>query len=248
MHSANHLLQLRRTKLSVIIMNAIFCFACAGSLAAESGVTAGPKLSPSSANKGAEDLKLDLGLAISGEDCEDDYGDLMRVGSISSSSAPAIAPPPSGTGEAFHAKLTPAENFTPSARPDAAQKAAIPITSAPAAKPAASAAPTVRAASAAPVAPAVRAIPAAPSASSWEIVPADKTLNTALARWAATAGWQLVWELPVDYAVDVRTEIRGGFMEAVELVAKSMEAAEIPMKAIFYEGNRVLRIVAKGTE
>ena len=94
------------------------------------------------------------------------------------------------------------------------------------------------------------AAPAAPAAPqpAWEVRPADKTLNTTLARWAAAAGWQLVWELPVDYAVSVRTEIRGSFTEAVEMVAKSMDSAEIPMKAIFYDGNRVLRIVAKGTE
>lgn len=82
----------------------------------------------------------------------------------------------------------------------------------------------------------------------WEVVPSDRTLQTALARWSAVAGWQLVWELPVDYAVSVRTEIRGTFAEAVALVTKSMATAEIPMKAIFYDGNRVLRIVAKGSE
>lgn len=109
------------------------------------------------------------------------------------------------------------------------------------------------AAAAAPVAfpaaaPAVPAAPVAPPAPAWEVTLADKTLNTVLARWAAVAGWQLVWELPVDYAVSVRTEVRGSFSEAVGAVAKSMASAEIPMKAIFYEGNRVLRIVAKGSE
>ncbi|MFC7518880.1 toxin co-regulated pilus biosynthesis Q family protein [Herbaspirillum sp. GCM10030257] len=82
----------------------------------------------------------------------------------------------------------------------------------------------------------------------WEIVPADKTLNAALARWAASAGWQLVWELPVDYAVDARTTVPGTFEEAVGVVTKSMGSAEIPLKAIFYAGNKVLRIVAKGAE
>jgi hypothetical protein len=82
----------------------------------------------------------------------------------------------------------------------------------------------------------------------WEIALTDKTLNAALARWAATAGWQLLWELPVDYAVDAHTTIPGTFAEAVTAVTKSMETAEIPMKAIFYQGNKVLRIVAKGVE
>jgi hypothetical protein len=82
----------------------------------------------------------------------------------------------------------------------------------------------------------------------WDIVPADKTLNAALARWAAQAGWQLVWDLPVDYAVEARTVVPGTFEEAVGLVARSMDSAEIPMKAIFYSGNKVLRIVAKGAQ
>ena len=82
-------------------------------------------------------------------------------------------------------------------------------------------------------------------APAWEVTPADRTLKAALARWAETAGWQLVWELPVDYAVSARTEIKGNFTAAVETVAASMATADMPMKAIFYDGNRVLRIVAR---
>jgi hypothetical protein len=76
----------------------------------------------------------------------------------------------------------------------------------------------------------------------------DKTLNAALSRWAASAGWQLVWELTVDYAVDTQTSIPGTFEDAVTAVVKSMDAAEMPMQAIFYKGNRVLRIVSKGAK
>jgi type III secretion protein C len=107
----------------------------------------------------------------------------------------------------------------------------------------------------APVATAVvpvRAAPAAPAAPppepTWAVLQSDKTLNGTLQRWAAGAGWQLMWELPVDYAVAVRTELHGSFADAVGMVVKSMEGADVPMKAIFYDGNKVLRIVAKGTE
>ncbi len=242
MHSADHLLQLRRAKLSVAILSAMLCFSSADSLAAGPGADAAPTFSNPPGNEEAMGLKLDLGLAMSGDDCEDDYADLMQVVASSGSSAPAVDTPlpastgaGTGTGEALLAKLAPVESFTAKAAPDAAPRLA---QTAPAAQPAATAAPVA----------AVAVTPAVPAAPSWEIVPADKTLNAALARWAAAAGWQLLWELPVDYAVDVRTEIRGSFEEAVGLVAKSMESAEIPMKAIFYEGNRVLRIVAKGAE
>ena len=97
----------------------------------------------------------------------------------------------------------------------------------------------------------VRTAPVAPAPApepTWLVLQADKTLNGTLQRWAAGAGWQLMWELPVDYAVAVRTELHGSFADAVGMVVKSMEGADVPMKAIFYDGNKVLRIVAKGTE
>jgi len=40
----------------------------------------------------------------------------------------------------------------------------------------------------------------------------------------------------------------GDFEDAVGAVARSMEHSEVPMKAIFYSGNKVLRIVAKGAQ
>lgn len=89
---------------------------------------------------------------------------------------------------------------------------------------------------------------AADGSRDWDIIVSDKTLNATMARWAATAGWQLLWELPVDYAVEARTQVHGTFEEAVAIVARSMESAEIPMKAVFYQGNKVLRIMAKGSE
>lgn len=89
---------------------------------------------------------------------------------------------------------------------------------------------------------------AADGSRDWEIVVSDKTLNAAMARWAAAAGWQLLWELPVDYAVEARTRVHGTFEEAISIVAGGMESAEIPMKAVFYQGNKVLRIMAKGNE
>lgn len=120
----------------------------------------------------------------------------------------------------------------------------------------ASAAKGKKAAAAAPAAPDVELFPASlpesatgPGAQdTWEIIVSDKTLNAALARWASKAGWQLLWELPVDYAVQAKTTVHGSFEDAVGTVAKSMEGAEIPMKAMFYEGNKVLRIMAKGAE
>ena len=91
-------------------------------------------------------------------------------------------------------------------------------------------------------------VPPPPPAPEWELAPSDKTLNAALKRWATKAGWQLVWEFPHDYEIDVRSTIPGTFEEAIDAVAKNIGTAETPMRAIFYKGNKVLRIVAKGRE
>ncbi|MFC5474054.1 toxin co-regulated pilus biosynthesis Q family protein [Paraherbaspirillum soli] len=82
----------------------------------------------------------------------------------------------------------------------------------------------------------------------WEMLASDRTLNAAIARWSRSAGWQMVWELPVDYAIDAHASISGTFEEAIAAVSRSMEQAEVPMNAIFYDGNKVLRIVVKGRE
>ncbi|MFS2008008.1 toxin co-regulated pilus biosynthesis Q family protein [Duganella sp. CT11-25] len=94
-----------------------------------------------------------------------------------------------------------------------------------------------------PVAP-----PPPPAPPTWQLKASDQTLKTALLRWAASEGWQLVWEAPVDYAVERDTTVTGSFEQAIEAVAHSMAGAETPLQAIFYKGNRVIRIVVKGAQ
>lgn len=106
---------------------------------------------------------------------------------------------------------------------------------------------TIRLAQATPIAASLPSIPAQPS-QSWEISRADKTLKSTITRWAETSGWQLSWELAADYAIEADTHLKGTFEEAIESVARSLETADVPVKAIFYKGNKVLRIVAKGTK
>lgn len=82
----------------------------------------------------------------------------------------------------------------------------------------------------------------------WEIAFTDNTLKSAMTRWATEAGWHLLWELPVDYQIEASTSIPGSFEDAVEVVARSMQQSDSPMKAIFYKGNKVLRIVRRERE
>ncbi|UOD29660.1 toxin co-regulated pilus biosynthesis Q family protein [Massilia violaceinigra] len=82
---------------------------------------------------------------------------------------------------------------------------------------------------------------------SWHLRVGDQTVKAALVRWAASEAWELVWEAPVDYAVERDTAISGSFEQAIEAVAHSMAGAETPLQAIFYKANRVVRIVVRGT-
>ncbi|MYM99005.1 toxin co-regulated pilus biosynthesis Q family protein [Duganella vulcania] len=97
--------------------------------------------------------------------------------------------------------------------------------------------------------PAAAAAPTpTPAPPTWQLRLSDQTLKAALLRWAASEGWQLVWEAPVDYAVERDTSIGGSLEQAIEAVARSMAGAETPLQAIFYKGNRVIRIVVKGAQ
>jgi len=105
-----------------------------------------------------------------------------------------------------------------------------------------------------PAAPAERMKPVVAEAampapgSTWLLNVNDLTLKRAMQRWAAVAGWQLVWELQADYPITAYAEVPGDFESAVGTVAQSLEHADVPVKAIFYRGNKVLRIVAKGAQ
>lgn len=82
----------------------------------------------------------------------------------------------------------------------------------------------------------------------WDLRFEDKTVRTALERWAASAGWQMVWELNYDYPIGASASLNQTFEGAIETVMRSMESVEFPPKAIFYRGNQVVRIVNKGVE
>lgn len=96
--------------------------------------------------------------------------------------------------------------------------------------------------------PPVAAAPPPPPAAHWDIRLEDGTLSATLTRWAGDAGWQLLWEMPVDFQVDASSEVEGTFEQAVGMVATSLGSAKTPMQVVFYRGNHVVRIVAKGNQ
>jgi hypothetical protein len=76
----------------------------------------------------------------------------------------------------------------------------------------------------------------------WSIEIADRTISGTFSRWASAAGWQLVWDSPMDISVEAQARIAGRFEDAVEAVGRSLAASSMPIKLTFYKGNKVLRI------
>jgi hypothetical protein len=80
----------------------------------------------------------------------------------------------------------------------------------------------------------------------WHLSVSDHTVKTALARWAKEDGWQLVWDVPIDFGVDADATVHGTFEQALQAVVDALKKSETPIQAVMYRGNKVLRIVAKG--
>jgi hypothetical protein len=137
-----------------------------------------------------------------------------------------------------------------------------------ASKPAAVASPSVaNATTQAPVdshaAAAPAAAPAAPIASTatvdvapkkamgrWEIRAGDLSIYSALKRWSDEAGWQLSWEIPVDYPVSIVGSFDNNFRGAVDSVIEAYRDSDYAPKGCFYENNvlRIVRRVGDGKE
>jgi len=80
----------------------------------------------------------------------------------------------------------------------------------------------------------------------WVVLPSDVTLRRALVKWAARAGWQLVWEASVDVPISVNASFSGDFRTAVKGLFQSLSAADVNLIGMMYAGNRVLRVTESG--
>ncbi|MFL9874773.1 toxin co-regulated pilus biosynthesis Q family protein [Paraburkholderia megapolitana] len=80
----------------------------------------------------------------------------------------------------------------------------------------------------------------------WDLRPSDGSVRNALARWAREAGWQFIWAVPTDFSIDAAATIQGTFEQALNSVVDALSHSEVPIQAILYKGNHVLRVTAKG--
>jgi hypothetical protein len=97
-----------------------------------------------------------------------------------------------------------------------------------------------------PVVVAKVAPPPKPAPEQWKLNTSDVTLRRALGKWAAKAGWQLVWDASVDVPINVTATFEGDFRSAVKRLFQSLSAADVNLTGMLYAGNKVLRVTESG--
>jgi Toxin co-regulated pilus biosynthesis protein Q len=80
----------------------------------------------------------------------------------------------------------------------------------------------------------------------WQMRTSDGSVRNALARWASEAGWQFIWDVPTDFAVDATATVHGTLEEALRQVTNALAGSQVPIQVVLYKRNRVLRVVPKG--
>jgi hypothetical protein len=96
------------------------------------------------------------------------------------------------------------------------------------------------------IAPPTQDLAASAALPVWELRISDRSVKSALARWAADAGWQFVWDVPTDFTIDASATIHGSFQDALHAVVDALRTSQVPIQVLLYKGNRVVRVVAKG--
>lgn len=85
--------------------------------------------------------------------------------------------------------------------------------------------------------------PPAPTEKKWNIYSGEK-IAAAMTRWAADTKWQVIWEGP-DIVSQIALEVNGKFEDVVTEVMDALNRSNNPVRARFYESNKIIRIMEK---
>ena len=76
----------------------------------------------------------------------------------------------------------------------------------------------------------------------WSVRRTDGSVRRMLHRWAAGAGWQMIWEAQRDFPVETDFQINGSFHQAVSLVMESLATSDFPLQASLNSHLKIVRI------
>ena len=77
----------------------------------------------------------------------------------------------------------------------------------------------------------------------WTVQFSDGTVRRMLQRWADDAGYQLLWEVPRDFPVEIEMTVQRTFRDALSLVAKSLANTDAPIQININPEVRFIRVV-----
>ena len=77
----------------------------------------------------------------------------------------------------------------------------------------------------------------------WTVQFSDGTVRRMLQRWADDAGYQLLWEVPRDYPIEVEMKLHGKFRDAVRTLARSLALTDAPVQLSINPDIRLIRVV-----
>jgi hypothetical protein len=77
----------------------------------------------------------------------------------------------------------------------------------------------------------------------WTVLFSDGTVRRMLQRWADDAGYQLLWEVPRDFPVEIEMTVQRTFRDALSLVAKSLANTDAPIQININPEVRFIRVV-----
>ena len=82
---------------------------------------------------------------------------------------------------------------------------------------------------------------AAPPAPAQLVIRQGHSVDEELRAYAQPAGWELVWEAG-PYVAERELVVAGGFEAAMESLLQGVNESGIRMRAVFYRGNRTVRV------
>lgn len=78
----------------------------------------------------------------------------------------------------------------------------------------------------------------------WDLRVEDGSIYAALKRWSYLAGWQISWEIPVDFPIEIMDSSKGSFENSVRRILTAFKVADYPPYPCFHE-NKVVRVVRR---
>ena len=78
----------------------------------------------------------------------------------------------------------------------------------------------------------------------WELRVEDGSVYAALKRWSSQVGWQVSWEIPVDFPIEIVDVSMGSFEDSVRRVLTAFKVSDYPPHPCFHQ-NKVIRVVRR---